>query len=116
MSYLTPILPVYFAFCCVFVVGYCCVADLLCRDDRVSNSENDGSSQTYGQIWIMINDCKEYFGYDYDLVKSSFLFLVNPLKLLFSFKENRSMIPGESSSTLISKGDTRFLYKGIVFM
>jgi hypothetical protein len=116
MSYLTPILPVCCAFCCVFVVGYCCVADLLCRYDKVSSSENYGSSQPYGLIWIMIHDCKEYFGYDYDLAKSGFLFLVNLLKLLFSFKENRSMIPGESSSTLTTKGDIIFLYMWIIFM
>jgi len=116
MSYLTPILPVCCTFYCIFVIGYCCVADLLCRDDRVSISENYGSSQTYGQIWIMINVCKEYFGYDYDLAKSGFLFLVNPLKLLFSFKENGSMIPRESSLTLTTKGDISFLYKGIIFM
>jgi hypothetical protein len=65
---------------------------------------------------IMINDCKEYLGYDYDLEKLGFLFLVNPLKLLFSFKENRSMILGGSSSTLTAKGDIIFLYMGIIFM
>jgi hypothetical protein len=64
----------------------------------------------------MINYCKEYFGYDYDLAKLGFLFLVNPLKLLFSFKEIRSMILGESSSTLAAKGDIIFLYMGIIFM
>ena len=64
----------------------------------------------------MINDCKEYLGYDYDLEKLGFLFLVNPLKLFLSFKENGSMIPGESSSNLIAKGDIRFLYMGIIFM
>jgi hypothetical protein len=64
----------------------------------------------------MINDCKEYLSYDYDLEKSSFLFLVNPLKLLLSFKEIESMIPGESSSNLKSKGDIIFLYMGIIFM
>jgi hypothetical protein len=116
MSYLTPILPVCCAFCCVFAVGYCCITDLLSRDDRVSNNENDGSSKPYGRIWIMINGCKEYFDYDYDLAKLGFLFLVNPLKLLFSFKENGSMILGESSSTLIAKGDISFLYMGIIFM
>jgi hypothetical protein len=116
MSYLTIILPVCCAFCCIFPVGYCCVEDLLCRDDRVCISENDGSSQPYGLIWIMINDCKEYFGYDYDLAKSGFLFLMNLLKLLFSFKENGSMIPRESSSTLKAKGDIRFLYMGIIFI
>jgi hypothetical protein len=63
----------------------------------------------------MINDCKEYFGYYYDLAKSSFLFLVNLLKLLFSFKEIISMILGESSSTLATKGDIIFLYMGIIF-
>jgi hypothetical protein len=82
----------------------------------VSISENDGSSQPYGIIWIIINDYKEYFVYEYDLAKSGFLFLVNPLKLLFSFKENRSMIPGESSSTLKAKSDIRFLYMGIICM
>jgi hypothetical protein len=116
MSYLTPIFPVCCAIRCVFVVGYCCVADLLCRGDRVSNNAHDDLSQPYGQILIMINDCKEYFGYDYDLAKSGFLFLVNPLKLLFSFKEIRSMILGESSSTLAAKGDISFLYMGIIFM
>jgi hypothetical protein len=64
----------------------------------------------------MINDCKEYLGYDYDLEKSGFLFLVNPSKLLFSFKENRSMILGGRSSTLEDKGDINFLYMGIIFM
>ena len=64
----------------------------------------------------MINDSKEYFGYDYDLAKSGFLFLVNLLKLLFSFKEIRSMILGESSSTLATNGDISFLYMGIIFM
>jgi hypothetical protein len=116
MSYLTPIFPVCCAFRCVFVVGYCCVADLLCRGDRVSKNAHDDSSQPYGRILIMINDCKEYFGYDYDLAKSGFLFLVNPLKLLFSFKENGSMILGGSSSTLAAKGDISFLYMGIIFM
>jgi len=53
----------------------------------VSNSAHGESSQPYGLIMIMINNCKEYFSYNYDLVKSSFLFLVNSLKLLFSFKE-----------------------------
>ena len=65
---------------------------------------------------IMINDCKEYLGYDYGLEKLGFLFLVNPLKLLISFKETGSMIPGESSSTLTTKGDIIFLYMGIIFM
>jgi hypothetical protein len=65
---------------------------------------------------IMINDCKEYLGYDYDLAKLVFFFLVNPLKLLFSFKETKSMILGESSSTLKSKVDIIFLYMGIIFM
>jgi hypothetical protein len=51
-------------------------------------------------MFIMINDRKEYLGYDYDLEKSGFIFLVNLLKLLLSFKENRSMILGGSSSTL----------------
>ena len=64
----------------------------------------------------MINDCKEYHGYNYDLEKSGFLFLVNPLKLLFSFKENGSMILGGSSSTIAAKGDISFLYMGIIFM
>ena len=64
----------------------------------------------------MINDYKEYFGYDYDLAKSGFLFLVNPLKLLFSFKEIRSIILGESSSTLEAKGEIIFLYMSINFM
>jgi hypothetical protein len=64
----------------------------------------------------MINDCKEYFGYDYDLAKSGFLFLVNLLKLLFSFKENRSMILGGSSSTLEAKGEISFLYMGVIFI
>jgi hypothetical protein len=94
MSYLTPIFPFCCAIRCVFVVGYCCVADLLCKGDRVSRSAHDDLSQPYGQILIMINDCKEYFGYDYDLAKLGFLFLVNPLKLLFSFKEIGSMILG----------------------
>jgi hypothetical protein len=58
MSYLMPIFLVCCAFHCVFVVGYCCVADLLCRDDIVSSSENDDLSQQYGQILIMINECK----------------------------------------------------------
>ena len=64
----------------------------------------------------MINDFKEYFGYDYDLAKSGFLFLVNLLKLLFFFKENESTILGGSSSTLAAKGDISFLYMGIIFM
>jgi hypothetical protein len=59
-------------------------------------------------------NCKEYFSYDYDLAKSGFLFLVNSLKLLFSFKEIGSMILGESSLTLAAKGDISFLYLGIV--
>jgi hypothetical protein len=63
-----------------------------------------------------MNDCKEYIGYDYDLEKSGFLFLVNLLKLLLSFKENGSMIPGGSSLTLATKGDIIFLYMGIIFM
>jgi hypothetical protein len=63
-----------------------------------------------------MNDCKEYIGYDYDLEKSGFLFLVNLLKLLLSFKENGSMIPGGSSLTLAAKGDIIFLYMGIIFM
>jgi hypothetical protein len=66
----------------------------------VSNGAYDELSQPYGGISIMINDCKEYFGYDYDFAKTGFLFLVNPLKLLFSFKEIRSMILGSDSSTL----------------
>jgi hypothetical protein len=69
-----------------------------------------------GQIFIMINYCKEYFSYDYDLAKSGFLFLVNLLKLLFSFKVIGSMILGESSLTLSNKGDISFLYMGIIFM
>jgi hypothetical protein len=97
MSSLTPIFLVCCAFRCIFVVGYCCIADLLCRDERLSKNAHDDSSQPYGQILIMINDCKEYFSYDYRLAKSGFLLLVNPLKLLFSFKENRSMILGGSS-------------------
>ena len=109
-----------FLFCCtihcVFVVGYCCVEDLFCKGDRVSSSAHDDLSQPYGQIFIMINDCKEYFGYDYDLAKLGFLFLVNPLKLFFSFKENRSIILGGSSSTLEAKGDIIFLYMWIIFM
>jgi hypothetical protein len=92
MSYLMPIFLVYYAFHCVFVVGYYCVEDLLFMDDRVSNNSHDELSQPYGIILIMINECKEYFSYDYDLAKSGFLFSVNPLKLLFSFKEKRSMI------------------------
>jgi hypothetical protein len=64
----------------------------------------------------MINDCKEYLGYDYDLEKSGFPFLVNPLKLSFSSKENRSMILGGINSTIAAKGDIRFLYMGIIFM
>jgi hypothetical protein len=116
MSYLTPIFPVCCAIRCVFVVGYCCVADLLCRGDRVSNSAHDDLSQPYGRILIMINDCKEYFGYDYDLAKSGFLFLVNPLKLLFSFKETGSMILGGGSSTLTAKCGISFLYKGVILM
>jgi hypothetical protein len=116
MSYLTPIFPVCYAFRCIFVVGYCCVEELLCKDDRVSKNEHDELSQPYGQFLIMINDFKEYFGYDYDLAKSGFLFLVNSLKLLFSFKENRSMIIGRNSSTLAAKGDISFLYIGIIFM
>jgi hypothetical protein len=64
----------------------------------------------------MISDCKEYFGYDYDLAKSGFLFLVNPLKLLFSFKENGSMVLGGSILTIAAKGDISFLYMGIIFM
>ena len=99
-----------------FSVGYCCVEDLLCKGDRVPNSAQDDSSQPYGLILIMINDFKAYFGYDYDLAKSSFLFLVNPLKLLFSFKENGSMILGGSISTLEAKGDISFLYMGIIFI
>jgi len=81
----------------------------------VPNSAQDDSSQSYGRILIMINYCKEYFGYDYDLAKSGFLFLVNPLKLLFSFKEKGSMILGGSSSTLEARGDIRFMYIGIIF-
>jgi hypothetical protein len=96
----------------VVVVGYCCVEDLSCKSDRVSNSAHDGSSQPYGQILIMINDCKEYFSYDYDLTKLGFLFLVNPWKLLFSFKESGSMILGGSSSTLAGKGDINFYIWG----
>ena len=97
MSYLTPIFSVCCAIHCVFAVGYCYVVDLLCRGDKVSKNAHDDLSQPYGQILIMINDCKEYFSYDYDLAKSGFLFLVNPLKLLFSFKENGSMILGGNS-------------------
>jgi hypothetical protein len=97
-------------------VGYYCIAYLSCRGVKVSDSAHDDSSQPYGRILIMINDCKEYFGYDYDLAKSGFLFLVNPLKLLFSFKENESMILGGKSSTLAAKGDFIFLYMGIFSM
>jgi len=61
----------------------------------VSINAHDYLSRPYDIILIMINDFKGYFGYDYDLEKSSFLFLVNPLKLLFSFKEIQSMILGE---------------------
>jgi hypothetical protein len=82
----------------------------------VSKNAHDDLSQPYGQILIMINDCKEYFGYDYDSAKSGFLFLVNPLKLWFSFKEIGSMILGENSSTLATKGDISFIYMGIIFM
>jgi hypothetical protein len=82
----------------------------------VYTNAHDDSSQPYGLILIMLNDCKEYFGYDYDLAKLGFLFLVNPLKLLFSFKENGSMILGGSSLTLVAKGDIIFLYMGIIFM
>jgi hypothetical protein len=82
----------------------------------VYNNAHDELSQPYGQMFIMMNDCNEYFGYDYDLAKSGFLFLVNPLKLLFYFKEIGSMIVGESSSTLAAKGDISFIYMGIVFM
>jgi hypothetical protein len=116
MPSLMPILPDCCAFCCIFVVGYCCITDLMYRDDRVSSSANDELSKPWGQILIIMNDCKEYIGYDYDLEKSGFLFLVNPLKLLLSFKENRSMIPEGSSSTLAAKGDIIFLYMGIIFM
>jgi hypothetical protein len=86
------------------------------QHDRVSSNAHDGLSQPYRIIFIMINDCKEYFSYNYDLTKSGFLFLVNSLKLLFSFKEIRSMILGESSSTLAAMGDIIFLYMGIIFM
>jgi hypothetical protein len=82
----------------------------------VSNNAHDDSSQPYGRIMIMINDFKEYFGYNYDLAKSGFLLLVNPLKLLFSFKENGSMILAGSSSTLEAKGDIIFLYMWNIFM
>jgi hypothetical protein len=82
----------------------------------VPNIEHDNLSQPYGQILIMINDCKEYFGYDYDLTKSGFLFSVNPLKLLFSFKENGSKILGGGSSTLTSKCGISFIYKGFILM
>jgi hypothetical protein len=64
----------------------------------------------------MINDCKEYIGYDYDLEKLGFLFVVNPLKLFLSFKEIGSMILGESISNLKAKGDINFIYMGIIFM
>jgi hypothetical protein len=110
MSSLNPIFPVCCTFCCIFAVGYCCVEDLLCMDERVSKNAHDDSSQPYGLIVIMINDYKEYFGYHYDLAKSGFLFLVNPLKLLFYFKENRSMILGGISSTIAAKGDIIFIY------
>jgi hypothetical protein len=65
--------------------------------DRMSRNENDDLSQPHGLIFIMINYFKEYFDYNYDFAKSGFLFLVNPLKLLFSFKEIRMMILGEST-------------------
>jgi hypothetical protein len=94
MSSLTPIFPACCAIHCIFVVGYCCIVELLCKGDRVSSSAHDDSLQPYGQIFIMINYCKEYFGYNYDLAKSGFLFLVNLFKLFFSFKENGSMILG----------------------
>ena len=58
MSYVTPIFPVCCAIHCIFAVGYCCVEDLLCRGDRVSKNAHDDLSQPYGQIFIMINDCK----------------------------------------------------------
>jgi hypothetical protein len=82
----------------------------------VSSSAHDDVSQPYGQSLIMINYCKEYFDYDYDLAKSGFLFLVNPLKLLFSFKEIGSMILGGGSLTLTSKCGISFLYKGVISM
>jgi hypothetical protein len=97
MSYVTPIFPVCYSIHYVFVVGYCCIEDLLCRGERVSKNAHDDLSQPYVLILIMINDCKEYFDYDYDLEKLGFLFLINSLKLLLSFKEIRSMILGESS-------------------
>jgi hypothetical protein len=68
-AYFPSLLPILLR----FVVGYCCVEDLLCRDDKVSKNAHDESSQPYGQILIIINDCKEYFGYNYDLAKSGFL-------------------------------------------
>jgi hypothetical protein len=116
MSSLTLIFPACCAILCIFVVSYCCVENLLCKGDRVSKNAHDDLSQPYGLIFIMINHCKEYFVYDYDLAKSGFLLLVNPLKLLFSFKEIRSMILGESSLTLAAKGDIIFLYMGIICM
>jgi hypothetical protein len=82
----------------------------------VSSSAHEDLSQPYGRILIMINDCKEYFSYDYDLAKSKFLFLVNPLKLLFSFKETRSIILGGGSLTLTAKCGISFLYKGVISM
>jgi hypothetical protein len=82
----------------------------------ITSSAHDDSSQSYGRILIMINDCKEYFCYDYDLAKSGFLFLVNLLKLLFSFKETTSMILGGSSSTLTTKCGIIFLYKMVIFV
>jgi hypothetical protein len=99
-----------------FVVGYYYIEDLLCKGERVSINAHDESSEPYGPIFIMINDWKEYFGYDYDVAKLGFVFLVNPLKLLFSFKENRSMILGGSSLTLATKGDIRSLCIWIIFM
>jgi hypothetical protein len=41
MSSLTPIFPVCCAICCVFVVGYCCAADLLHNCDRAAKSPPD---------------------------------------------------------------------------
>jgi hypothetical protein len=82
----------------------------------VSTNAHDDSSQPDGLILIIINDCKEYFGYNYDFAKSGFLFLVNPLKLLFSFKEIGSMILGGSSLTLTSKCGISFLYKLVILM
>jgi hypothetical protein len=55
----------------------------------VSRNAHDDLSQPYGRILIMINDCKEYFGYDYDLDKVEFSIFSKSVEVIVLFQRNQ---------------------------